>query len=118
MSTAALDMSKAFDKVNHYASFLKLMKRRVPVCLIKLLPDWYGKVYACVKWGVFLSKLVHLVTGVRQGGVLSPVLFTIYVNEISASAPAYLTIVPFCHGIGPPVVRAPPRGHMLHFPIA
>ena len=52
------------------------MKRGVPICLIKLLSDWYGKVFACVKWEACLSKLVQLVTGVRQGGVLSPVLFT------------------------------------------
>lgn len=82
VSVAALDMSKAFDRVNHYALFLKLMKRGVPICVIKLLSDWYGKVFACVKWGACLSKLVQLATGVRQGGVLSPVLFTIYVNDI------------------------------------
>ena len=29
------------------------------------------------------SKLVQLVTGVRQGGVLSPVLFIVYVNDIT-----------------------------------
>ena len=62
VSIAALVMSKAFDKVHHYALFPKLMKRDVPVCLIKLLSDWYGKVFACVKWGACLSKLVQFVT--------------------------------------------------------
>jgi len=82
ISVAALDMSKAFDKVNHYALFLKLMKRGVPVCLIMLLSNWYGKVFACVKWGDCFSKLVQLTTGVRQGGVLSPVLFGVYVDDV------------------------------------
>jgi len=27
-----IDLSKAFDKVNHYALFVKLMDRRIPVC--------------------------------------------------------------------------------------
>jgi len=82
VSVAALDMAKTFDKVNHYALFLKLMSRGVPPCLISLLFDWYGKIYICVKWGNCKSMLVQLVTGVRQGGVLSPVLFTVYVNDI------------------------------------
>jgi len=75
-------MSKAFDKVNHYALFLKLMERHVPVCLINLLANWYENVFISVRWGQSLSKLVRLTTGVRQGGVLSPVLFAVYVNDI------------------------------------
>ena len=59
-----------------------MMKRGVPVCLIKL----YGKVFACVKWEACLSKLVQFVTGVRQGGVLSPVLFTVdVISKLEAS---------------------------------
>ena len=27
----AIDMSKAFDKINHHALFVKLMKRHVPI---------------------------------------------------------------------------------------
>ena len=80
-----MDMTKAFDKVNHYALYLKLMMRQVPVCYIYLLSDWYGKVFISVKWGQSLSKQVRLTTGVRQGGVLSPVLFALYVNDIITS---------------------------------
>ena len=62
--------------------FLKLTKRQVPLRFNRLLADGYGKVFACVKWRHCLSKLVQLVTGVRQGGVLSRVLFAVYVNDI------------------------------------
>jgi len=51
VSIASLDMSKAFDKVNHYALFLKLKERNVPVCLINLLANWYKNVFISVKWG-------------------------------------------------------------------
>ena len=70
-------MSKAFDKVNHYALFLKLMKRGVPVCLIMLLSDWYGKVFACVKWGDCFSKLVQLSTPVCVRVVYCPQSFLV-----------------------------------------
>ena len=51
VSIASLDMWKAFDKVIHYALFLKLMERQVPVCLINLLANWYENVFISVRWG-------------------------------------------------------------------
>ena len=76
-----LDMSKGFDKINHSVLLLKLMKRRVPVALIKLLHYWYNISYNNVRWGDALSQPYKLLAGVRQGGVLSPVLFSIYVYD-------------------------------------
>ena len=37
-----IDLSKAFDKVNHnhLALFIKLMKRRIPIMLLDLLVYW------------------------------------------------------------------------------
>ena len=36
-----------------------------------------------VKWGSTLSSKFQVTNGVRQGGVLSPLLFNVYVNELS-----------------------------------
>ena len=36
----SIDLSKAFDKVNHHALFIKLMKMHTPVCLLALLEFW------------------------------------------------------------------------------
>jgi Reverse transcriptase (RNA-dependent DNA polymerase) len=71
VSVPAVDMSNAFDKVNHHDLFIKLMQRGVPVCPIKLLMDWYGNSYTCVKWNNIFSSCIHLSYGVHQGGVLS-----------------------------------------------
>ena len=35
-----------------------------------------------VKWGSTLSSKFQVTNGVRQGGVLSPLLFNVYVNEL------------------------------------
>ena len=77
-----LDLSKAFDKINHSVLMLKLMKRNLPKCLIKLLYCWYSLSNNVVRWGDALSKPYCLTSGVRQGSVISPALFSIYVDEL------------------------------------
>jgi len=45
-----LDLSKAFDKTNHHALFLKLMKRLIPNQLLSLLVSWLSGCYSYFKW--------------------------------------------------------------------
>jgi len=61
-----LDMSKAFDKVNHYALYCKLMDRNIPPRFIKLLINWYGKCFSAVRWNNVFSSFLKLSYGVRQ----------------------------------------------------
>lgn len=82
ISICSLDLSKAFDKVNIHGLLSKLGARLVPVKLIHLLYSWFTKVFTCVKWGNCVSSYYQLTAGVRQGGVLSPTLFAIYVNDV------------------------------------
>jgi len=54
VNLCALDLSKAFDKVNHAALYIKLMKRRLPAKLLDLLVYWLDNCSSCVKWrGVY-----------------------------------------------------------------
>jgi hypothetical protein len=58
------------------------MSRHIPVCFVQLFHCWYSKIYISVRWGNAYSVFTHLSAGVRQGGVLSPVFFAIYVNDL------------------------------------
>ena len=49
VSICALDLSKTFDRVNHFALFSKLMARNVPVLLLKLVERWFSLASTCVK---------------------------------------------------------------------
>jgi hypothetical protein len=77
---AALDLSKAFDSVNHFKLFSALLKSGLPVGIINVICNWYGKLFAAVRWCNALSDVFHVGSGVRQGGSLSPALFNVFIN--------------------------------------
>jgi len=81
--SALLDASKAFDRTNHNLLFAKLIKHNVPTCVIRLLLSWYRQQTMQVKWGTNYSSPFAVINGVRQGGVLSPYLFAVYLDELS-----------------------------------
>ena len=78
-----LDASKAFDRVNHRVLFEKLVRRGVPGYIVRILIFWYSNQQMCVKWGKMFSRCFNVTNGVRQGGILSPYLFSIYVDDLS-----------------------------------
>jgi hypothetical protein len=78
----ALDVSKAFDKVNLHGLFLKLMKRKAPRYLLDLLIYWLPNCSTCVKWKGVYSAQFGLSVGIRQGSVLAPYLFSVYMDDI------------------------------------
>jgi len=82
VNICTLDITKAFDRVNHYCLLIKLFDRNVPRRIVLLLSDWFNKIYIRVRWNSKYSSFVKLRTGVRQGGILSPAFFAIYVDDI------------------------------------
>ena len=83
VNLCAIDLSKAFDKVNHHGLFLKLMKRQIPTKLLTILENLFKDCFTCVKWENLYSDAFRLDFGVRQGSVLSPFLFAVYLDDLT-----------------------------------
>ena len=79
---AFLDCTKGFDKVCHSGIYIKLIKRGIPLCILNLLIYWYANLTSTVKWNGTFSESFRVFSGVRQGGVLSPHLFAIYIDDL------------------------------------
>jgi len=58
------------------------MERRFPIQLLNLFVLWFRISETCVRWGSYDSHFFKLTAGVRQGGVLSPYFFAIFVDDI------------------------------------
>ena len=83
MIVGFIDASRAFDLIHHHKLFNKLRLRGVPNCLIRILVYWYANQQMQVKWGSTLSTPFRVGNGVRQGGILSPALFNLYMDGLS-----------------------------------
>ena len=77
-----LDASKAFDRLVHSGLFLKLMDKNVPKLLLDILISWYAGLQCRVRWDGFCGDWFPISAGVRQGGILSPILYNIYVDDL------------------------------------
>ena len=69
--------------MNHYVLLVKLMDRKLPNEILNILEQWFSITVTCVKWNGCISQFFHLLAGVRQGGVLSPVLFAIFIDSVA-----------------------------------
>jgi Reverse transcriptase (RNA-dependent DNA polymerase) len=77
-----IDYTKAFDSVNYWKLFLKLIDYNIPHCLVSLLAFWYSNQSVCIKWKCELSAKFGIGNGTRQGSLLSPFLFNVYIADL------------------------------------
>ena len=75
-----LDMSKAFEYVDHELLLNKLVCRGMPSYVVNMLRTIYSRTSVSVH-GIF-SNSWKICRGVRQGGVTSAFLFNLYIDDI------------------------------------
>ena len=76
-----VDMSKAFDKVNFSILLNKLEKLGLPGYYVKIIEFLYKNQEVRVKYKNSYSDSWMLKNGVRQGAILSPFFFNLYMND-------------------------------------
>lgn len=77
-----VDFSKAFDTIPHELLWYKLRKTGVHGKILKVLQNMYSKLKSCVRTPEGLTEYFKCTRGTRQGCMLSPFLFVIYISEL------------------------------------
>ena len=75
--------TKAFDRLKHSLLFQKLIDRKVQGYITRIMIYWYASQTMYVRWSGILSHGFHVTNGVRKGGILSPYLFNVYMDDLS-----------------------------------
>jgi hypothetical protein len=79
---AFIDVAKAYDKVWRDGLWYKLWKAGIRGKLWRVLRNLYRKVESSVLLGDSRTDFFEIEVGVRQGCILSPILFTIFINDL------------------------------------
>ena len=86
---AFVDFRKAFDSVQHGLLWHKLLQMNVDGKVLDILRDLYDKTKLCVKHNMTRSHLFTSNIGLLQGENLSPILFSMFLNDFKSFLGAY-----------------------------
>ena len=83
---ALLDFTAAYDRVWRDALWAKMGRLGVPGCAIRWIRALLSDRRARVRWGGATSKWRVFQEGLPQGSVLAPLLWLIYINDLTVAA--------------------------------
>lgn len=77
-----LDTQQCFDRVSHTILLVKLFHTGINLNIFKVILNMFENVYSCVKSDGHTSAWFPVQQGTRQGQVLSPRLYLVYINDL------------------------------------
>ena len=81
-----MDFKKAFDRVWHAALWATMKKYNISTNLIQVNKNLYNKATSAVLFNGSIGDWFRTTAGVRQGCLLSPTLFNIFLERIMTDA--------------------------------
>ncbi len=77
-----VDFQKAYDNVWRDGLYFKLLNAGIKPNFIKVIKDMNDKTQQCLKMNGYITDPFPSLQGLRQGCVLSPLLFNIFINDL------------------------------------
>ena len=92
-----LDLSKAFDSISHYKLQQKLRELGFENGAVDIVDNFLSERMQRTKANNVYSRFCHVTQGVPQGTILGPLLFNLYVNDLSRAV-GNIQIVQYADG--------------------
>jgi hypothetical protein len=80
---AFIDFRKAFDLISHCKLWPVLIKNGIKGKMLRTIQSMYSIVKARVRCGHTVSEAFHCYKGLKQGEITSPLLFSVFINELA-----------------------------------
>ena len=77
-----LDCTKAFDVLKYESLFKSLISKNICPLIARLIFNLYVNAQYCIRWNGVTSECFSIQNGVKQGGVISPLMFTLFLDSL------------------------------------